>query len=1094
MLSILCMGTVYGQRIKSIKIKDPIICHYTTENNPIYIAPPKEYLEYLNNPNARIKTATIEVTYIGFSDEAKAAFQQAVDIWETLIESPVPIRIEATWASLGPGVLGSAIYTSAFANFTGAQKIDVYYPVSIAEKIIGRELNNGEADLVANFNSNNSLWHFDANTPPAAGKYDLTTVVLHEIGHGLGFAGTFDVNSTEGEYGLVGSGIPVIYDVPIQNGSGAFLIEQFTSPSASLRTQLVGNNLFFNSPTSTLPKLYAPTTFNGGSSISHLDEVTFNSSGNALMTPQVAAQEQILNPGIAANMLYDMGWRVLKINHQRLFDTETTSGSYTINATIIAEENGFDPSTFKLYYTINGTTFTTVNMTATGTPDQYTAVIPSTGAAQTYGYYLSAKDGNGTEFVNPGKIVANLKSQEQSLFVFETGPDTQAPKITHNQKPFLLDSETELVIDARVTDNISIGSVTLEYFINDVPQSPLPLSLIAPEEDSIYTTTIIFGQALTNGDKVTYRILASDNASAGPFQTISPASGLYTVNVVGLAPTQESYTNNFNTVTDDFFGTGFTIKIQSGFTDEAIHSEHPYIAGDGFPNNERNLIYQLRVPIKVKANDGVIKFDEVVLIEPGESGSVFGDDEFWDYVVVEGSKDGGVTWIPVADGYDSRDYSPWLTKYNSSITDNSSTALGDPSLFKTRTLSLLNKFTVDDEVVIRFRLYSDQLAVGWGWAIDNLKIQIDDTPPKILHSHTDYLLTGTDELLLSAKVSDGSGVEEFKLEYSVNGGELMSTSFEIPASEYIFSFTGLSTLAANDFVEYRWIAKDAVGNEAFTPSTGFLKVRMITFANPVSTYVNNFNAASSDFVGNYFSITQPSGFSNGAIHSTHSYPLGSGYDLTSSLTYTLTKPITIAAQNTYIRFDEVALVAGNDNVIVEGSKDNGVTWLPVEAGYNNSKKPTWISAFNNNINGSSALFFTNVIDLTANGNFATGDNVILRFRLFTSEIVNGWGWVIDNLYIQDPITSRERELEKAITVYPNPTRNNLIIEASGLNSAPVNIQVLSTQGQLLYSSQTQSVDGNLNHLISSDVLPKGLFFVKIFTEGSQIIRKVIKVN
>ena len=32
-------------------------------------------------------------------------------------------------------------------------------------------------------------------------------------------------------------------------------------------------------------------------------------------------------------------------------------------------------------------------------------------------------------------------------------------------------------------------------------------------------------------------------------------------------------------------------------------------------------------------------------------------------------------------------------------------------------------FQTDDEVLVRFRLYSDPYAHGWGWAIDNFRIQ-----------------------------------------------------------------------------------------------------------------------------------------------------------------------------------------------------------------------------------------------------------------------------------------------------------------------------------------------------------------------------------
>ena len=64
-------------------------------------------------------SATITVTYTGFSQEAEDAFQFAVDIWELQIASDITIEIEATWESLDPDVLGSAgpaIFTRDFTN------------------------------------------------------------------------------------------------------------------------------------------------------------------------------------------------------------------------------------------------------------------------------------------------------------------------------------------------------------------------------------------------------------------------------------------------------------------------------------------------------------------------------------------------------------------------------------------------------------------------------------------------------------------------------------------------------------------------------------------------------------------------------------------------------------------------------------------------------------------------------------------------------------------------------------------------------------------------------------------------------------------
>ncbi len=44
---------------------------------------------------ANAATATINVTYTGFSGPAQVAFQKAVDLWKPLISSSVPIKVNA---------------------------------------------------------------------------------------------------------------------------------------------------------------------------------------------------------------------------------------------------------------------------------------------------------------------------------------------------------------------------------------------------------------------------------------------------------------------------------------------------------------------------------------------------------------------------------------------------------------------------------------------------------------------------------------------------------------------------------------------------------------------------------------------------------------------------------------------------------------------------------------------------------------------------------------------------------------------------------------------------------------------------------------
>jgi photosystem II stability/assembly factor-like uncharacterized protein len=181
----------------------------------------------------------------------------------------------------------------------------------------------------------------------------------------------------------------------------------------------------------------------------------------------------------------------------------------------------------------------------------------------------------------------------------------------------------------------------------------------------------------------------------------------YTLNLFQDVEARIGYVTDFETSADDFLLDGFTIEQVSGFSNNAAHSPHPH-------GNQTNLTMQLKIPIIVSDQNAILEYDDVAIIEPGESGTVFGDSQFWDYVIVEGKTDGD--WIPLLDGYDARSNSTWLSTYNSNGT-------GNESMFVRQSINLLDFFNSGDEVSIRFRLYADELTVGWGWAIDNLSIQ-----------------------------------------------------------------------------------------------------------------------------------------------------------------------------------------------------------------------------------------------------------------------------------------------------------------------------------------------------------------------------------
>ncbi len=255
--------------------------------------------------------ATIDVTYTGFSAPAQTAFQYAVDLWKGWVSSPVVIKVAATWTPLGQGVLGSAGPDSLAANMPGLPA-GSWYPVALANAITGVDQDPANPDIDANFSSAEPDWYFGTDGNPGPGQIDFVSVVLHELGHGLGFYGLADVQSGLGTWG--NGGLPGIYDRFTTSGSTA--VTSFANGSVALASALQGKVVRFTGPAAvaagggTGPRLYAPAGWQEGSSYSHLDEATYPAGNpNSLMTPAIGADETIHDPGpLTRAMFTDMGW------------------------------------------------------------------------------------------------------------------------------------------------------------------------------------------------------------------------------------------------------------------------------------------------------------------------------------------------------------------------------------------------------------------------------------------------------------------------------------------------------------------------------------------------------------------------------------------------------------------------------------------------------------------------------------------------------------------------------------------------------------------------------------------------------------------
>jgi hypothetical protein len=257
-------------------------------------------------------TATFNVTYKGFTRPARRAFQSAVNIWATRVTSSVPITVKARFTPLGSNVLGSAGSSFLWRDFRGAPRQGTFYVDAIANKRFGRQLDSSP-DIVANFNSSFSDWYYGTSGGTPAGKYDFKSVVLHELGHGLGFQGAGRVDSGRGSVRL--GGLPTSYDPFTENGAGRQLLT-FPDNSTQLATQLESNSVYFDSTrvrdanAGEPARLYAPGAWQQGSSYSHLNEATYpKGNANSLMTPILNPAEAIHTPGPITQALFKtIGW------------------------------------------------------------------------------------------------------------------------------------------------------------------------------------------------------------------------------------------------------------------------------------------------------------------------------------------------------------------------------------------------------------------------------------------------------------------------------------------------------------------------------------------------------------------------------------------------------------------------------------------------------------------------------------------------------------------------------------------------------------------------------------------------------------------
>ena len=270
------------------------------------------------------------------------AFTYAANLWAANLQSSVTITVAAQMNPLTCGassaILGSAGTTTVHRNFAGAPVANTWYCQALANSLAGVDLDGGNPDISATFNSNlngsagclgGTKWYYGYDASPPAGTIDFVSVVVHEIGHGLGFQ-TFVTLASGAKF----MGFNDTYMLKL-NQSGAATpdypsmsdAQRVTASTSDPNLRWTGANVTVYHPSIPLTsglsgsfvRVHEPNPQVSGSSVSHFSTALIP---NEIMEPSYTGANHNIN--LTLQLMSDVGWVLIPT---------CTPGTTTVNDT-----------------------------------------------------------------------------------------------------------------------------------------------------------------------------------------------------------------------------------------------------------------------------------------------------------------------------------------------------------------------------------------------------------------------------------------------------------------------------------------------------------------------------------------------------------------------------------------------------------------------------------------------------------------------------------------------------------------------------------------------------------------------------------------
>ncbi len=488
------------------------------------------------------------------------ALQHAANLMGSIITSTIDIKVKVEFNSLGGGATSAPLAGAAAAfvdrNFSNAPVANTWYPIALAEKFAGVNIATGadtqeinmevNVDVDSIFVLGTRKWYYGFDSTPPGTDIDFITVALHELIHGLGFSSF--VNLLTGvklksgatgyddtymrlleHHGVTPADYPSMTDAQRISASISDTLLHWTGTtvSANLAAVTAGK-------TGTHIHMYAPTTAESGSSVSHFNTTV---TPNEMMEPNYTSADH--NIGLAAYLLTDIGWGTTNINSNAI-DLQVTQTDSNTNISIGANE------TYNLVITNNGASTATevviTNMLPTGST--YVSATPGTGSCFQSNNIVTCHLGDmaSSATINVA-IIATLNTSgtnTNTVFVDSVNPDST---ITNNES-FENSSVAANDVDLAISQTNTVTAIDFasnETYVVTVTNN----SSTDGASTLVLTATLPTNATYVSGTGTSWSCSASSNVVTCNLTTLAMASS----SVVTIVATLNTQGSNSNTVT-----------------------------------------------------------------------------------------------------------------------------------------------------------------------------------------------------------------------------------------------------------------------------------------------------------------------------------------------------------------------------------------------------------------------------------------------------------------------------------------------------------------------------------------------------------------